>query len=399
MCRILITSSRMPFALDEIRKLGRRGHPLWAADTFGAAPGSHSRYARESFVVPSPRYETAEFIAEVERIVHEHAIDLLVPAFEEVFYLARHRARLGCDLFAPDFETLAELHDKSRFLALAASVGLPVPRGWSVSDRQALFVAARELGEFIARPVYSRGGVRLCTNVGPLAGMLPPQACDPTPARPWLVQEFVRGTEICTFSVVHHGDVVAHSTYVHPRTIEHAGGITFESIAEDGTLEATRRIAAAVGYHGQLSLDFIRDERGLVLIECNPRPCGGVYMMPDEMFVSALLSPRRGQTVCAPAGVARKVSVALLRALTLDRRERGANLRALFSRARDVYLDPTDPLPLLWVLLSYRHVVDYRRRTAGIDKRTSLLAAYFDDVLWDGEPIALTSDASAIAAQ
>jgi hypothetical protein len=122
-------------------------------------------------------------------------------------------------------------------------------------------------------------------------------------------------------------------------------------------------------------------------------------MMPDEMFVSALLNPRRGQTVCAPTGVARKVSVALLRALATDRRERGANLRALFSSARDVYFDPTDPLPMLWVLLSYRQVVDYRRRTAGVDKRTSLLAAYFDDVLWDGEPIELSSDTRAIAAQ
>ena len=39
--RLLITSSRMPFALDAIRKLGERGHEVFAADSYAASPGSH----------------------------------------------------------------------------------------------------------------------------------------------------------------------------------------------------------------------------------------------------------------------------------------------------------------------------------------------------------------------
>jgi hypothetical protein len=31
--KILITSSRMPFALDMIRKLAERGHEVWASDS------------------------------------------------------------------------------------------------------------------------------------------------------------------------------------------------------------------------------------------------------------------------------------------------------------------------------------------------------------------------------
>src|SRR5687768_2143538 len=37
--RILVTSARMPYALPEIRMLGKRGHVMHAADTFSTAPG------------------------------------------------------------------------------------------------------------------------------------------------------------------------------------------------------------------------------------------------------------------------------------------------------------------------------------------------------------------------
>ena len=42
--RTLMTTSRMPFAVDEIRKLGETGNEVTAVDTFSASPGSHSRY-------------------------------------------------------------------------------------------------------------------------------------------------------------------------------------------------------------------------------------------------------------------------------------------------------------------------------------------------------------------
>jgi hypothetical protein len=38
--RLLITSSRMPFALDAIRKLGERGHEVFASDSYEDSPGS-----------------------------------------------------------------------------------------------------------------------------------------------------------------------------------------------------------------------------------------------------------------------------------------------------------------------------------------------------------------------
>ena len=42
--RVLITSSRLPFALALIRKLAEAGHEVYASDAYAVSSGSHSRY-------------------------------------------------------------------------------------------------------------------------------------------------------------------------------------------------------------------------------------------------------------------------------------------------------------------------------------------------------------------
>jgi hypothetical protein len=83
--KVLITSSRMPFALGMVRKLAAEGREIYAADDHLLSPGNHSKYLAGHFVYPSPRSDTAGFLAELERIAQEHEIDVIVPAFEEVF--------------------------------------------------------------------------------------------------------------------------------------------------------------------------------------------------------------------------------------------------------------------------------------------------------------------------
>jgi hypothetical protein len=127
---------------------------------------------------------------------------------------------------------------------------------------------------------------------------------------------------------------------------------------------------------------------GLVVIECNPRPTAGVSVMPTKMFVDAVLEPLRGAPKIAPAGRRRKISIALIRDMILDWKEIPSDLDALFSSARDVYAEPGDLLPALYQLLSYAHVAAYRKSLGtGAHKRSDLMAAYFFDICWDGEPI------------
>ena len=70
--KLLITSSRMPFALDMIRKLGERGHEVYACDSYAAAPGSHSKYLAGHITTASATGDPEAFVDDVQRYVTEN---------------------------------------------------------------------------------------------------------------------------------------------------------------------------------------------------------------------------------------------------------------------------------------------------------------------------------------
>jgi predicted ATP-grasp superfamily ATP-dependent carboligase len=396
---VLVTSSRMPCAIDEIRKLGRRGHRVVASDTFRAAPGNHSRYVAKAIITPSPRNATLPFVEAVAATVREEKIELVLPAFEEVFYLAALRRLLpdSASWFFPPLSTLAALHDKRTFAGLAKDLGLRVPASVVVDSQADLRGALRCIPRYFAKPVYSRGGVELLTNTGPLAGALDVEECVPSPASPWIVQEFVAGRDVCTFSVVHGGRLSAHAAYVHPREIEHAGGIVFESVDEPECLRAAATIAEATRYRGQLSLDFMKTSEGMVLIECNPRPTAGVHLLSAVDFDEALRDDRAEKLRLVQPGVRGKYSAALLRDMLLHWEEAKEDARYLFSDVPELVADPDDLLPAVYQVISYGRVIAYRRhrQSAGTHKNRDLMAAQFEDVSYDGQVIEVPSAVAA----
>jgi predicted ATP-grasp superfamily ATP-dependent carboligase len=384
---VLVTSSRMPAALDEIRKLGRSGHAVFAADSFLAAPGGYSRFTRARFQVTPPEHSPLRFLADIEQIVRLRNIDLVLPCFEEVFYLARHHEELSekVQLFASPLPLLRRLHDKSAFRALADQIGIPTPASITVESQAELRRALREFPRYLARPTFSRGGLDLLTNDGALAGRLALDDCRPTSARPWLVQAFVDGPEVCTFAVAHHGRVTLHCTYLHPLEIEHRGGIVFDSIDDGEAAAHVRRLIESTGYHGQIGVDFRRGPRGLFAVDCNTRPTAGVHLTRADELVGALVSSQGSRVV--PAGRRRKYASAVLRDLFLNWRNAPRDAAILFGDTRDVYGEAGDRLPALIQVLSYAHVLAFRARHHAFARGTGLMAAYFDGILWNGSDI------------
>lgn len=388
--RTLVTTSRMPFAVDEIRKLGEVGNEVTAVDTFKNAPGSHSRYVARHVEVPAPTQETEAFIAAIAGIIAEHDIEWVIPAFEEVFYLSYHRDRLGDDveLFFPDFPTLAKVHDKVTFAALCRDLGLPVAESVTATSQAELEAAIGKWDHWFARAAYGRGGLNILTNTGPLAGEGNIADAAPSADDPWLVQEFLQGVDMCSWSVVHHGEVVLHSTYEHALEIDDRGGIVFESVDAPETLAAAQKLAKELNWHGQVSFDFLRTEDGVHhLVECNPRPTDGCTLATPEEFDAALFGERPPEPVVVPAGRKREIKEAVLR----DMFEHLGRLRSDAKAAKggsDVYGQPHDHLPLFYTAFSLQHIKAYRE-AMGIDhkSRQDLTAAQFFDVSWDGGPI------------
>lgn len=388
--KVFVSSSRMPFAVQEIRKLGETGHEVYAADTFAMAAGSYSRHVKKSLLTPAPTDGARAYVDAVASLVAEHGIERLIPTFEEGFYLARYRERLpdGVELFTAPFDTIARLHNKAAFAELCAELEVPVASFVIAHDRAELSAAIREFGDgFFARPAWSRGGLDLFTNRGPLAGALSLDDCTPTRGNPWLVQPFLAGEDRCSFAIAQHGRLVAHVAYVHPQTIDNAGGIVFESITDDEMTEVCRRVVEATGYHGQLAFDFIRGQAGLIALECNPRATAGVAMMSAGEFAAAIGEHPPRQPVQVASGRRRKISAAIVRQMVVDWRSIPEAVRALVRGGEDLYGTFDDPLPALFQLLSYVHVLRYRAKHAQPSKRSKLMAAYLHDLRWDGEPL------------
>ncbi len=383
----------MPFALAIVRKLAAAGHEVFASDDTKLAPGSHSKYVEGHFQTASPRRATLDFIADVERIATENEIDAVVPAFEEAFYLSTQRERLNrvTTLFAPTFATIARLHDKASFQHLCERLGLPVPKTIVATSDDELRAATEAFPRYFGRAAFSRGGVSLLTNSGPLAGAISIEDCKPTPASPWLVGEFVDGPTVCTYSTVRDGTVTAHCMYEIPRQWRHSTGIGFRSIDGAASLALIEPIMGELGYTGQVSFDFIdRGEDGLVLIECNPRATDGALLVDPEPLAKGLLDPPDGETYTVPAGQEIQLDLATIGDAFSDRLRRLPQTISDLARVHDAGDGWHDPLPTLYSTLSVIH-----DKAMSLREHEELFISMAGDISWDGEPIEGMSDEDA----
>jgi predicted ATP-grasp superfamily ATP-dependent carboligase len=393
--RILVTSSRNTFALDLIRKLGSVGHTVYGSDTYGGAVGSHSRYAAGHLVTSSPRFATDQFITEVADFVSAHDIELIIPTFEEVFYLAARVADLpaGVRLYAGSFDDLARLHDKASFQRLAVEAGVPIPETVVVTSDDELREAIGRFPRYFARAAFSRGGVGLLTNTGPLAGKTPVEECHPTPDQPWLVQPFVDGPMVCSYSIIVEGRVTAHCTYRAAEQWDHSTAIAFLAVDSTDTLAYAQRIVDTLdeSFTGQLSFDFVDHGDGLRIIECNPRPTNGVILLEAE-DVSRALTGDVAETVVAAPGTEREITLAVVADCFAEPLSHLPQSLHDLLHVKDVGSGWHDSLAMMWSPATIVHGAKIEHRS-----RKEILAALGDDIVWNGEPIAGMSEADAAA--
>jgi glutathione synthase/RimK-type ligase-like ATP-grasp enzyme len=381
--KLLITSSRMPFALDAIRKLGERGHEVHACDSYKASPGSHSRYLAGHFTTASASADPEAFAADVERYAADNEIEAIVPMFEEVFYLAAQHARLSAvtRLYAPPFRTLARVHDKGAFQELCDKLGIPTPQTVLAHSPDELREAVERFPRYFARAAFSRGGVGLLTNTGPLAGQLKLEDAHPTAENPWLVQEFVDGPMHCTYSCVHGGEVATHVSYRAPRQWEHSTGIEFLSVDPSDTLPTVEKLASALDWDGQMSLDFVDSEQGLMMIECNPRPTDGLLLMDGEELERGLLAPAI-ETLQIEPGRSEELDFAVFGQMFREPLTEVPSSIHDLATVRGTDSGWHDTMPKLYSFLAFAH-----HERMSLEERKGLFEAMSDGITWDGQQI------------
>lgn len=383
----------MPFALGMVRRLAEAGHSVYASDAYELAPGSHSRYLERHFVTASPRGDTPAFVSDVERIASENGIDVVVPAFEEAFYLATRHRELSAvtTLFTERFEVLARLHDKSSFQQLGQRLGIRTPQTVLARSPEELREAIGRFPRYFARAAFSRGGVSLLTNTGPLAGHLSVDDVKPSEESPWLVQDFVDGPMLCTYSALHEGRVDLHCAYRAPRQWQHSTAIQFESVDGRPSLEVVERIGSELSYTGQMSLDFVETDEGLELIECNPRATDGVLLTSSDELAGGLLEAGDRTAMVAPGEVEQLDLAVFGQIFSEGLEEVPGSIRDL-ARIRGTDSGWHDHLPQLYSFLAFAH-----HERIGLREHKQMFVAMSEDICWDGQPIpGLTAEDAAV---
>ena len=321
--------------------------------------------------------------------MRDNAIELVVPAFEEAFYLAtRHPAlsELHHAATPAPFETLARLHDKVSFQQLCrAARACPRPRRVVATSDAELREAIERFPRYFARAAFSRGGVVAAHQHRTAGRAALGRGLPSEPDSPWLVQEFVDGPMHCTYSTLHDGRV--HRPLRLPRAApvgaQHRHPVPLGRPRRPRST-SPRGWAASSATRGQMSLDFVDTPDGLMLIECNPRATDGVLLMSAEELEGGLLQAGQ-ETMLVEPGRETQLSLAVLgQALLRGQSARSPRRSATWFTSAAPTAGWRDEMPTALLVPGLRPP----RAGLSLRERKQLFVAMADGICWDGEPIA-----------
>ncbi len=328
--------------------------------------------------MPPPRQQPASYELAIMEIIKREQIDLVVPASEEVFYLARFAAEIKkhCDFFFAEASVLLHCHHKQNFNDQAHAMGLSVPDSTLLLQGSSVAHGLAQQ-DYVLKRCYSRGGNRVIFA----SGGTDPQNCDVPMDGSWLIQKRIAGETLCSFSVVQHGRLMKTQLY-RPSVTLGSIGVVFQSI-RDPRIEAwIEKFVRKSNYHGFLSFDFQRTADGEIFaLECNPRITSGIHLVNPDVLAQAILNPLRPLPKKASRSRAKIVLgvMSALPDLMSSPRLAWRTLRECI-RARDVMFAWSDLWPLLFQIKCYLYFFKTCRR-----ERFPLSSCAMDGIEWNDE--------------
>ncbi|WP_028972934.1 ATP-grasp domain-containing protein [Spirochaeta cellobiosiphila] len=346
---ILLTGARAPYTLDLGRRLSALRHNIYYADSYYLALSRFSNTGRAFIKLPSPRYKTESFVQTLKDSLIKFDIDCLIPTCEEIFYIAQNRSRLpkNVNIFCDSFDTLNLLHNKYSFIKLAKKIShknIKIPNTILINKTSDIEDFIDHDKNWILKPVYSRFGESVL-SLNDLKQKKLPQI---TVENPWIAQEYIKGEEYCSYTVIQHGNIKAHTVY---KSQYRAGGAsTFFEHYQISVLEKwIEKLVTNMGFHGQIAFDFIKTEEGYYYpIECNPRMTSGFHILCQSSHLDTVYIDQESERIY-PLQKANKIALAM----KIFNRKNNTQFKEDFRRSRDVISSPTDRFPEWGQYLSY----------------------------------------------
>lgn len=298
---VLITLGRLPKGLDLARSFHRLGWRVIVAEPFRWHLSAMSNAVARRYTVTAPALSRERYLDELLDIVLKEGVDLVVPVSEEIMHASHLAGRLpvGVQLYSMPPQVLMPLHDKLQFIGRCRDYGVAAPATCALGTPGAVDLA--QAGDHIVKPVYS------CSGRGVLFRRQGEALPEVTPGQPAIVQRWVKGSVLSTFSIAAAGRPMVTVVY-RGAVMSGTVSVCFERLTEADpqhrpVIEWVSRFIAAARFAGFISFDLVLDADGQAHgIECNPRATSGLHFVdPDDLARAVVASA--GASQGAPDGL------------------------------------------------------------------------------------------------
>jgi predicted ATP-grasp superfamily ATP-dependent carboligase len=264
--------------LDLARLFDLCGFDVFIADSHRFHISKYSRSVRKSFLVPSPRFHEEKYIQTLLDIVKDYAIDLVLPIYEETFYISKYKEMFpsSCRIFTSSIELLKKLHDKWSFQEMVSDSGLLSIETQLINTKEDLYTVIYEYPQ-VLKACYSRASQKVYF----INNQYQQMNVDIDNSK-WIIQKFIPGRHFCTYSICIDGQLQALSIYPVDYTVDGHSCVNFQAVKHKKIADWIKIFIKKYRFTGQIGFDFIENEDGLFAIECNPRSTSGLHLLAYE---------------------------------------------------------------------------------------------------------------------
>jgi len=332
-------------------------------------------------VIPSPRFESEKFINCLVEIVKREHIDMVIPMFEEIFYVSKKLEYFPttCQVFCSSLKLLDTLHNKWLFNEKLHHMGKNAPTSFLIKTKRDLDRLPLSL-PYILKPCYSRAAQKVIK----VEKAVQLKKIEIDVRNPWVAQEWLRGRKLCTYSIGYEGKLKAHVVYPLQFAIGGSSCLNFEAIEHPKIEQWVKEFVAREHFTGQLGFDFIEvQDKGLYPIECNPRSTSGLHLFRREDDLPSAFLDTHAEMIKPQAGFSKQIAIGMLlygwRGCDLSNNTYTQFIKKLFS-VEDVIFSRRDLMPFFFQPLLF---FSYLIRCLKLRMRIPSMFTF--DTNWNGE--------------
>ncbi|MEH2027292.1 ATP-grasp enzyme [Nostoc sp.] len=292
---ILIGGGKMTKTLQLARSFHAAGHRviLFDLEKYWFSGYRFSNSVAGFYTVPDSQEDLEGYTQAVRAIAKKENIDFFVPVgiFAASYFDSERKPVLSgyCENFHFDADTMSMLDNKFTFAEIARSLSLSVAKTFLITDSEQVlkFDFTNEKRKYILKSIVYDSVLRLDLTKLPMDSQakmaLHVQSKPISKDKPWVLQEFIPGTEYCTHSTVRNGELTVHCCCK-----SSAFQVNYENVDHPEIKEWVSHFVKELQLTGQISFDFIQAEDGTIYaIECNARTHSAITMYYNHPGLAA----------------------------------------------------------------------------------------------------------------